>query len=69
MTYERKIRLTLSIDERVSVDDDDPSPSLPPQPVADAIETTGECVSEQLRPLRKATPVNVFAFPTRRKAV
>lgn len=48
MTYERKIRFSLSIDEKFSDDDVDPSPSLPPMP---AVETSGETVSEETRPL------------------
>lgn len=47
MTYERKIRLSLSIDEKFS-DELDSSPSLPPMPV---VETEGQTVSETTRPL------------------
>ncbi len=68
MTYERKIRLTLSIDERVSVDDDSDLPSLPNQPAVDVHETTGETVSECLRPLRKTTPRRAVATAGKRKA-
>jgi hypothetical protein len=48
-------------------DDDNDHPSLPPTPAAtDVVTTTGETLSEQIRPLRAVRPSNVIHFQTRK---
>lgn len=47
-------------------DNDDPRPSFK-EPAASVIDIDGVTTSECVRPLRKATPRNVIAFPTKRK--
>jgi hypothetical protein len=62
MTYTRRIRLSLDIEEtfEVAEEDSDPSPSLPPQPVGQTVTE----VIDAFRPVAKCR--NATPFPFRR---